>query len=107
MLESPLALPVIAELLVPSDRHAIKGASRVLNSSNKCLVCNRGFACSLGGIWVNRYYFHKKFIFLFHIRQACFFFLEFAFGAVGFGEKIKVEDYKNEAGIIFRYKNKL
>lgn len=96
MLESPRALPVSTELLVLSDRHAIK---RVLNSNNKCLVCTQGVACSLGRIWVNRHHFHKKFIFLSRIKQACFF-LEFAFGAVGFGEKIKMEDYKNKAGII-------
>lgn len=96
MLDNSLALQVIKELLVPSDRQVINGASRGLNSSNKCLVCTQGFACSLSRIWVNRHHFHKTFIILFHIRLA-YFFLEFAFRAIGFGEKIKLTDYKNKA----------
>lgn len=39
MLEHSLALQVIKELLVLSDRHVINEASRGLNSSHKCLVC--------------------------------------------------------------------
>lgn len=67
MLENSLALQVIKELLVPSDRHVRNEASGGLHSSNKCLVCTQGFACSLSRIWVNRHHFHKTFIFLFHI----------------------------------------
>ena len=65
MLENSLALQVIKELLVPPDRHVINEASWGLNSSNQCLICTQGFACSLSRIWVNRRHFHKSFIFLF------------------------------------------
>lgn len=102
MLENSLALPVIAELL-PSDRRAVKGAARVLSSGNKGLVYTQEFASYSAGFGSIDIIFVRHLSSSFHIRQACIF-LEFAFGALGFGEKIKVEDYNNKAGIIFRYK---